>query len=267
MPNMGMMQMGIGGFTPDGEPDTYTFTDATGQNPSTVVTSNTITVLDINITVTITITGGTYSKNGGAYTASAGTITKDDTVAVRVTTGTGYSTVYSATTTIGGIQGTFSLTTRAAISATVAGGTGTVIYDAQYVSSPASNMFIASTATAHVNNTGTDGWFGKDWGAGQSKWISSYAMYGGNSANVNWTDNVNTAIDLRLYGSNSPPFAWNSGTLLSAHDNAYNTSHQSSYHLAASGLTAQFFRYHWIGHHHPGHTTLWANQLTLTESY
>jgi len=116
----GVIQLMAGGFAADDEPASYTYTDVTGQNPSTVVTSNSITVSDINVAIPITITGGTYSINGGGFTSSAGTVTKDDTVRVQVTTSSSFSTGVSATTTIGGIQDTFTATTRAGSSTLLA---------------------------------------------------------------------------------------------------------------------------------------------------
>jgi len=115
MPNA-MMQMFVGGFAPDDEPDAFTFTDVTGQNPSTAITSNSITVTGINVASDITVSGGTYSINGGAFTSSAGTVTKDDSVRVQVTTGSGFSTSYSATVTIGGVSDTFTATTKSPVS-------------------------------------------------------------------------------------------------------------------------------------------------------
>jgi len=100
-----------GGFAPDDEPDAFTFTDVTGQTPSTAITSNSITVAGINVASAITVSGGTYSINGGGFTSSPGTVSKDDTVRVQVTTGSSFGTGYSATTTIGGVSDTFTATT------------------------------------------------------------------------------------------------------------------------------------------------------------
>jgi hypothetical protein len=97
----------------DTTPDQFTFTDITGAARSTVYTSNQITVAGIDATADVTITGGTYSKNGGAYTANAGTCVVGDTFTVRQTSSASYSTTTNAILTIGGVSDTYSVTTGA----------------------------------------------------------------------------------------------------------------------------------------------------------
>ena len=99
----------------DTEPDPFGWQSKTGQPRSTVVeSSETITVAGINTTVNITISGGDYSKNGGAYTSAGGTVVATDTVRVRVTSSASYSTTVTATVTIGTVVGRFSVTTGSA---------------------------------------------------------------------------------------------------------------------------------------------------------
>ena len=95
----------------DTTPTAFTFTDINDADLSTVYTSNTITVAGINSPADITITGGTYSKNGGAYTANAGTVINGDTVTMRVTSSASYSTPVDAVLTIGGVSDTYTVTT------------------------------------------------------------------------------------------------------------------------------------------------------------
>lgn len=102
---------GIGGS--DTTPDAFTFTDVTGATLSTVYTSNTVTISGINAAAPISITGGTYSINGGAFTAVVGTISNGQTVAVRLTSSGSFSTAASATLTIGGVSDTYTVTTQA----------------------------------------------------------------------------------------------------------------------------------------------------------
>lgn len=97
----------------DGTPDVFSFTDASGVELSTVTTSNTITVAGINTTAAISITGGTYSKNGGAFTAVTGTAVLGDTVAVKGTSSGSYLTAVNVVLTIGGVSDTFTITTKA----------------------------------------------------------------------------------------------------------------------------------------------------------
>ena len=95
----------------DTTPAAFTFTAQTGVALSSVATSNTITVAGINSAANISIAGGTYSKNGGAYTAVAGTVNNGDTVTLRQTASASYSTSTTATLTIGGVSGAFNVTT------------------------------------------------------------------------------------------------------------------------------------------------------------
>lgn len=95
-------------------PDQFTLSALTNVSPNTVAVSNAFTVTGVDEAVPIGITGGSYAINGGAYTSSNGIVNKGDTVAVRLTSSTSYSTSKSATLTIGGVSGTFSVTTRSA---------------------------------------------------------------------------------------------------------------------------------------------------------
>jgi hypothetical protein len=98
----------------DTTPDAFSFTAQTGVALSTVITSNAITVAGINSPAPVIITGGTYSINGGAYTAIAGTVTNGQTVAVRHTAAAANSTVTTTTLSIGGVSAAFTSTTVAA---------------------------------------------------------------------------------------------------------------------------------------------------------
>ncbi len=93
-------------------PDPFTFTDQTGVAPNTLVTSNAITVSGITEAVPISITGGTYSIEGGPYTNANGTVNNGDTITVQQTSSESYSTSTNATLNIGGVIGTFSVTTK-----------------------------------------------------------------------------------------------------------------------------------------------------------
>ena len=98
----------------DTTPDAFTFTDRTNVAINTEYKSNAITVAGINAAAPISITGGTYSKNGGAYTSASSTVTLGNTVKVRKVSSSSYATTKSATLTIGGVSDTFSVTTQAA---------------------------------------------------------------------------------------------------------------------------------------------------------
>ena len=98
----------------DTTPDAFTFTDQTNVALSSTITSNTITVSGISAASAISITGGTYSINGGAYTATSGTVTNGQTVSVRHTSSASNITVTNTTLTVGGVSDTFTSTTVAA---------------------------------------------------------------------------------------------------------------------------------------------------------
>ena len=95
----------------DTTPDVFSFTAETAVNLSTETESNTITVAGINRPSAISVTGGDYSINGGTYTSAAGTVSNGDTVKVRLTSSASNSTATAATLTIGGVSGSFDVTT------------------------------------------------------------------------------------------------------------------------------------------------------------
>lgn len=97
----------------DTTPNAFTFTDVTGVAINTTQTSNTITVSGINTSVAVSVSGGTYSKNGGAYTTSAGTAVNGDTFSVRHTSSSSHSTAVNTTLNIGGVTDTYTSTTAA----------------------------------------------------------------------------------------------------------------------------------------------------------
>jgi hypothetical protein len=94
-------------------PNAFTFTDALAAQRSTATTSNTITVagLQSGTSVPVTVTGGSYSKNGGAYATAATTATNADTFAVRTISSDQYATNTDVTLTMGGVSDTFNVRT------------------------------------------------------------------------------------------------------------------------------------------------------------
>jgi len=95
----------------DPKPDKFTFIPQTAVELNTVITSNTITVSGINEMSPISIVGGTYSINSGPYTDVIGTVENGDTVTVQVMSAGIYNKKTTATLTIGGVKGAFSVTT------------------------------------------------------------------------------------------------------------------------------------------------------------
>lgn len=94
----------------------FAFAAKINQLLSTDIQSNTILVSGNTIAAAISITGDTgkmYSVNGGAFTASPGTVNNGDTVKVEVTSSASNSTLTSCTLTIDGQSATFNVTTEA----------------------------------------------------------------------------------------------------------------------------------------------------------
>jgi uncharacterized delta-60 repeat protein len=98
----------------DTTPDAFTFTDQAGVATGSVVTSNSVTIAGINSPAPISVTGGEYSINGGAFTATAGTVASGNTVQVRHTAASAVGTAVNTTLTVGGVSDTFTSTTAAA---------------------------------------------------------------------------------------------------------------------------------------------------------
>ena len=98
-------------FTPDTIPTAFGFTDQTNVALNTVITSNSATISGVNVSTPISIAGGEYSVNSGAFTSGAGTVNSGDTVRVRQTSSSSFSTTTDTVLTIGGVSDTFSVTT------------------------------------------------------------------------------------------------------------------------------------------------------------
>jgi|GEM_PF-484068 len=96
----------------DTTPDSFSFQPATGVLRNSVQTSAAITVSGINNPAPISVTGGSYSINGGPFVTTAGTVSNGASVTVRQTASRKFNTTTTATLTIGGVSGSYSVTTR-----------------------------------------------------------------------------------------------------------------------------------------------------------
>ena len=85
-----------------------------------ILTSNVITVSDIDVAVSISIAGGEYAIDGGDFTAVASTVTEGQTVVLRATASSNLNTQQTAVLNIGGVEGSFEITTLADTTAPVA---------------------------------------------------------------------------------------------------------------------------------------------------
>ena len=97
----------------DTSPDPFTFTAQIDIARSTIIYSNTVTITGIDMATPISISGGYYALDGGAYTSAAGTVNNGQTVRVYVMSSSAYSTVTTATLTVGDYSTMFTVTTLA----------------------------------------------------------------------------------------------------------------------------------------------------------
>lgn len=97
----------------DSIPSAFSFTDVTGATVSTDYTSAVVSLAGFTAPAAISITGGTYSINGGAFTASAGFAVPYDSVRAKLTSSGSASTAANAVVTIGGVSDTYTVTTAA----------------------------------------------------------------------------------------------------------------------------------------------------------
>ena len=97
----------------DTTPDAFSFTDASDAPLSTVVESDSVVLTGVDTACDISVTGGEYSKNGGAYTSAAGTAEPEDTIQVRGTSSGSFATAVDVVFTAGGVSDTFTITTLA----------------------------------------------------------------------------------------------------------------------------------------------------------
>ncbi|HEU5134116.1 MAG TPA: hypothetical protein VFU13_03130 [Steroidobacteraceae bacterium] len=99
------------GCKPDTTPDPFTFASQSKVPADTPVESEPAIISGINLPAKLSITGGEYSIDGDAYRDSPGVIRNDQQVRIRVQSSGESSGEVSATLTIGGVSGTFTVTT------------------------------------------------------------------------------------------------------------------------------------------------------------
>lgn len=98
----------------DVAPDAFTFTSLTTQELSTLVTSNSVTVngFDGPLTVSVTGQGSPQIRIGSGSWTTSGEISPGQSLTVRLTTSSSYSTAHLATVTLGTFTADWSATTR-----------------------------------------------------------------------------------------------------------------------------------------------------------
>ena len=108
-----LVACGNGGGEPaaDTTPDAFHFDDQSDVAPSTVITSNRITVSGIDATAAISVTDGEYAIDDSAFTSAAGTVSNGQTVTLRHTSSSLYTSATTTYLNIGGVRGSFTSTT------------------------------------------------------------------------------------------------------------------------------------------------------------
>lgn len=95
----------------DTVPDAFSFEAQSNVPVSAWVFSNSITISGIDAATSISIENGDYSVNDGPYTGANGTVSNGDKVIVRAYSSPDAGATEVATLTVGGVRGTFSVTT------------------------------------------------------------------------------------------------------------------------------------------------------------
>ncbi len=97
----------------DTTPEAFSFTAATDIFPGIWQAAPAAVISGINTAIPVSISGGEYSINGADFTSAAGSITNGQSIIVRVMSSAAFSTAVEATLTLGGVAGTFTVTTEA----------------------------------------------------------------------------------------------------------------------------------------------------------
>ena len=95
----------------DSVPDPFAFTGQANADLNVVVESNPVSVTGINIPSPISVQNGEYQVNNGSWTTAQGAVNNGDTVRVRLVTSSNYFTPVTADLNIGGVTGSFIVTT------------------------------------------------------------------------------------------------------------------------------------------------------------
>lgn len=108
----------------DSVPDAFSFTSKINAELNTSYSSNTITISGINTGTTISITWGEYQIGTGSFTGITGTVLNGDQITVRGTSPSSYNTTNNIVLNIGGVNATYSITTKSTPSGGGGGGGG-----------------------------------------------------------------------------------------------------------------------------------------------
>ncbi|WP_293392812.1 polysaccharide lyase family 7 protein [Nevskia sp.] len=95
----------------DTVPDSFSFAAVNNATAGTTYVSNPATITGISGPAPISVAGGRYRINSGSFTTIAGTVRAGDQVYAEAVAATSVNTATTATITIGGVSGSFTVTT------------------------------------------------------------------------------------------------------------------------------------------------------------
>ena len=190
----------------DTMPNAFSFTDQTGVAVSTLIASNSETITGITGSVNVSVTGDGSPQvriNGGTWVTS-GTIQNGQSLEVRLTSSASYSTMHSATVTVGTVSDQWDVTTEdnSCPATPGAGNEGCLMPDGSVYAgvSPDGNVAMYTTP-ADAPGTYT-------WNDGSQNWVDTAMVNctGGTPGPQSScrTGEANTALLVGLSGSGSP---------------------------------------------------------------
>jgi hypothetical protein len=96
-------------------PSPFAFVDVTNAVTNTLYVSNAVTVAQLAAAAPVSVTGGSYSRNGGAATTANGMVVNGDTIAVNVASALTLNAAVDAVLRIGGAADIFTVTTATTV--------------------------------------------------------------------------------------------------------------------------------------------------------
>lgn len=141
----------------------------------------------------------------------------------------------------------FGASASAAVQTQIAQGTGTIIGDMTSSGGNAAS-FDSNTNQAHGScsykgaNT-TDGYVGKDWGAGNDKILTGFRAYSSNTRGFTQAGGTENIV-LRLYGKATAPSGPTDGTLLGTISAFANANSLLTKEMLSGLTTTTAYRYH-----------------------
>ncbi len=98
----------------DATPAAFAFNAVPAAERSTLTTSNAVTLSGFEISTPISVsTGAAYSINGGTFISTPSTVAPGASVRIQLTSSPNFATKLTGTLTVGGVPGSFDVTTRA----------------------------------------------------------------------------------------------------------------------------------------------------------